>query len=83
MKLPDVRASSEVGTHQAPWPGNGVWEALMKFFIPVQDARIAEESYQSIKKFIEKQTGWPISDMRYYEIHYRHNDQDLSARRRT
>jgi hypothetical protein len=52
----------------------------MKFFIPVQDARIGEESYQSIKNFIEKQTGWPISDMRYYEIHYRHNDQDLSAR---
>jgi hypothetical protein len=52
----------------------------MRFFIPVQDAKIAEESYQSIKKFIEKQTGWPISDMHYYEIHYRHNDQDLSAR---
>jgi hypothetical protein len=52
----------------------------MRFFIPVQDARIGEESYQSIKNFIEKQTGWPLSDRRYYEIRYRHNDQDLSAR---
>ena len=52
----------------------------MKFFVPVPDARIAEESYQSIKRFIEKQTGWPLSDRRYYEIRYRHNDQDLSAR---
>jgi hypothetical protein len=52
----------------------------MKFFVPVQEAKIAEESYQSIKKFIEKQTGWPLSDTRYYEIRYRHNDQDLSAR---
>ena len=52
----------------------------MKFFLPVQDAKIAEESYQAIKKIIEKQTGWPISDTRYYEIHYRHNGQDLYAR---
>jgi hypothetical protein len=53
----------------------------MKFFLPVaEDAKIAEESYQAIKKFIEKQTGWRISDTRYYEIHYRHNDPDLYAR---
>ena len=52
----------------------------MKFFLPVQDAKIAEESYQIIKKLIEKQTGLPISDTRYYEINYRNNDQDLSAR---
>ena len=43
----------------------------MKFFLPVQDPKIAEESYQNIKKTIETQTGWPISDTRYYEIHYR------------
>jgi hypothetical protein len=43
----------------------------MKFFLPVQETKIAEESYQAIKKFIEKQTSWPISDGRYYEIHYR------------
>jgi hypothetical protein len=59
---------------------NGVVrEAHMKFFLPVQEAK-TEESYQAIKKFIEKQTGWPVSDTRYYEIHYRRNDQDLSAR---
>jgi len=52
----------------------------MKFFLPVQEAKTAEESYQAIKKFIEKQIGWAISDTRYYEIHYRHNDQDLYAR---
>jgi hypothetical protein len=45
--------------------------AHMKFFLPVQETKIAEESYQAIKKFIEKQTSWPISDGRYYEIHYR------------
>jgi hypothetical protein len=43
----------------------------MRFFLPVQEAKTAEESYQAIKKFIEKQTGWPVSDTRYYEIHYR------------
>ena len=52
----------------------------MKFFLPVQETKIAEESYQAIKKFIEKQTGWAILDTRYYELHYRRNDQDLSAR---
>src|SRR5262245_14553227 len=52
----------------------------MKFFLPVQETRIAEESYQALKKFIEKQTGWQISDRRYYEVHYRHNDQGLHAR---
>ena len=52
----------------------------MKFFLPVQEAKIAEESYQALKKIIENQTGWPISDRRYYEIHYRHNDRDLHAR---
>jgi hypothetical protein len=52
----------------------------MKFFLPVQDAKIAEESYQAIKKIIEKQTGWPISDTRYYEINYSHNGEDLYAR---
>ena len=53
----------------------------MKFFLPVaEDAKIAEGSYQAIKKFNEKQIGWPISDARFYEIHYRHNDQDLYAR---
>jgi hypothetical protein len=51
----------------------------MKFFLPVQDPQIAEESYQAIKKNIEKQTGWPISDTRYYEIHYREGDKNLSA----
>ena len=49
----------------------------MKFFLPVQETKIAEESYQALKKFIEKQTGWPISDRRYYEIHYRQNERDL------
>ena len=34
----------------------------MIFFLPVQDPKIAEESYQNIKKTIETQTGWPISD---------------------
>ncbi|HET9689082.1 MAG TPA: hypothetical protein VFP79_18090, partial [Pseudolabrys sp.] len=53
----------------------------MKFFLPVaEDAKIAEGSYQAIKKFNEKQIGWPTSDARYYEIRYRHNDQDLYAR---
>jgi hypothetical protein len=52
----------------------------MKFFLPVQETKVAEESYQAIKQFIEKQTGWPVSDKRYYEIHYRHNDQDLHVR---
>jgi hypothetical protein len=52
----------------------------MKFFLPVQEAKIAEESYQALKKIIENQTGWPISDRRYCEIHYRHNDRDLHAR---
>ena len=53
----------------------------MKFFLPVaEDTKIAQENYEAIKKFIEKQTGWPISDTRYYEIHYRHNDQDFHAR---
>jgi len=33
----------------------------MKFFLPVQETKIAEESYQAIKK----QTGWAISDTRY------------------
>jgi hypothetical protein len=56
------------------------WETHMKFFLPVQETKIAEESYQAIKKFIEKQTGWPISDRRYYEIYYRQNDRDLCAR---
>jgi hypothetical protein len=51
----------------------------MKFFLPVQDPKIAEESYQNIKKTIETQTGWPISDTRYYEIHYRDGGQDLCA----
>jgi len=35
-------------------PKNGV-SALMKFFVLVQDAKIAEESYQALKNFIEKQ----------------------------
>jgi len=52
----------------------------MKFFLPIQETKVAEESYQALKTFIEKQTGWPISDRRYYEIHYCHNDQDLHAR---
>src|SRR5262245_39318154 len=52
----------------------------MKFFLPVQDPKIAEESYQTIKTLIEKQTGLPISETRYYEINYRNNGQDLSAR---
>jgi hypothetical protein len=52
----------------------------MKFFLPVQETKIAEESYQALKKFIEKQTGWPISDRRYYEIHCHHNGQDLHTR---
>ena len=52
----------------------------MKFFRPVQDPQIAEESYQNIKKQIEKRTGWPITDSRYYEIHYREGGQDLYAR---
>jgi hypothetical protein len=34
------------------------WEPHMKFFLPVQETKIAEESYQAIKKFIEKQTGY-------------------------
>ena len=52
----------------------------MKFFLPVQDPEIAEESYQAIKNIIEKQSGWPISDKRYYEINYRHEGQDFHAR---
>jgi len=52
----------------------------MKFFLPVQETKIAEESYQALKTFVKKQTGWPISDRRYYEIHYHHNDQDLHVR---
>jgi hypothetical protein len=53
----------------------------MKFFLPVaEDAKISEQNYQAIKTFIEKQTGWPISDRRYYEIHYNQNDRDLCAR---
>ena len=52
----------------------------MRFFLPVQEAKTTEESYQAIKKFIETQTGWSVSDTRYYEIHYRRNDQDLYAR---
>jgi hypothetical protein len=52
----------------------------MKFFLPVQETKIAEESYQALKKVIENQTGWPISDRRYYEIHYRDNDRDVHAR---
>jgi len=52
----------------------------MKFFLPVQAPEIAEESYQAIKNIIEKQTGWPISDKRYYEINYRQDGQDLQAR---
>ena len=52
----------------------------MKFFLPVQNPKIAEESYQAIKNIIEKQSGWPISDKRYYEINYRHKGQDLHAR---
>ena len=53
----------------------------MKFFLPAaNDAKIAEDSYQPIKKFNEEQTGWAISDTRYYEIRYRHNGQDMLAR---
>src|SRR4029450_1415752 len=52
----------------------------MKFFLPVQETKIAEESYQALKKFIEKQTGWPISDRRYYEIHCHHNGQGFHNR---
>ena len=48
--------------------------------LPVQDPKIAEESYQAIKKIIEKQTGSPISDTRYYEIRYRDSGQDLCVR---
>src|SRR5262245_39051052 len=60
---------------------NGVvGEAHMKYFLPVQEAKTAEESYLAIKKFIEKQAGCPISDTRYYEINYRQNDRDLCAR---
>ena len=29
----------------------------MKFFLPVQEAKVAEESYQALKNFIEMQTG--------------------------
>jgi hypothetical protein len=52
----------------------------MKFFLPIQEAKVAEESYQALKNFIEMQTGWAISDRRYYEIHYHQNDRDLCAR---
>jgi hypothetical protein len=52
----------------------------MKFFLRADDPKIAEQSYQTIKKFNEKQIGWPISDARYYEIRYSHNGQDLYAR---
>ena len=52
----------------------------MKFFLPVQNPKIAEESYQAIKNIIEKQSGWPISDKRYYEINYHHDGQELHAR---
>jgi hypothetical protein len=59
---------------------NGVvGEAHMKFFLPVQEAKTAEEGNQAIRKFIEKQTGWPVSDTRYYEIHYRRNDQAIRS----
>jgi hypothetical protein len=30
----------------------------MKFFLPVQEAKVAEESYQALKNFIEMQTGY-------------------------
>jgi hypothetical protein len=53
----------------------------MKFFLPpANDAETAERSYQAIKKYNEKQTGWQISDVRYYEINYRYNDQAMRAR---
>ena len=54
----------------------------MKFFLPgAEDSGLAERSYQAIKKYIEEQTGLPMSDARYYEIHYnRHNGEDLHAR---
>jgi hypothetical protein len=53
----------------------------MKFFLPpANDAETAERSYQAIKKYNEKQTGWQISDVRYYEINYRYNDQAMWAR---
>jgi hypothetical protein len=56
------------------------WGSDMKFFLRADDPKIAEQSYQTIKKFNEKQIGWPISDARYYEIRYSHNGQDLYAR---
>jgi hypothetical protein len=56
-------------------------EPHMKFFLPPSnDAETAERSYQEIKKFNEKQTGWQISHVRYYEINYRHNGQAMRAR---
>ena len=53
----------------------------MKFFLPpTNDAEAAEKTYQAIKKFNEKQTGWTMSDTRYYEINYRHNGRAIRAR---
>jgi hypothetical protein len=48
--------------------------------VMANDAKTAERSYQAIKKFNEKQTGWQISDVRYYEINYYHNGEAMRAR---
>lgn len=52
----------------------------MEFFIPAaSSAAVAEETWQSIRKFASESLGWPVSDRRIYEIHYEHNGDSLVA----
>jgi hypothetical protein len=51
----------------------------MKFFLPMQETKIAEESYQALKTSLKSRPAGR-SDRRYYEIHYCQNDRNICAR---
>lgn len=52
----------------------------MKFFVPnAASPEQAEEVWQSVHAFAVETMERPVSDRRIYEIHYRHNGDDLVA----
>jgi hypothetical protein len=52
-----------------------------RFFLPfATDEKVAEEAWQSIRKFAEETTGWSVDeDQRIFSIAFTHNGEDYYA----
>jgi hypothetical protein len=52
----------------------------MKFFIPgLTDPQFAEEAWQAVKKFAERNLQWGVSSKRIFHIDYVHSGRNLVA----